>query len=201
MLEIGGSKAAVVNETAPVQRLGLGQGQEMHGLHNGAGVLGTFHIAAGQQMIDELRAVVAALTLIGNPECCQIQAQVVIVIIAAVGGNGIDPGLNFPVLFLGNGQIQHHDPGLGEPLEGAPTGRFLHKAAPEGVIGMLAAEGIHNVQIRDKTDGCVIVFGFGNQLDDPGKQCSGLADYDIDMLFHGLRLLKIFAHRYKNYSI
>ena len=85
LFEIGCGKAAVIDQHSPVQGLCFGQGQEVHGLDNGTGVLGTFHFAAGQEMIDKFRAVIAALALVGNPEGCQIQSQIIVVVRGCLG--------------------------------------------------------------------------------------------------------------------
>lgn len=196
--EIDSGETAVIDEAAAIECLCLGQGEKMHGLHNGTGILGTLYFTAGQQVIDEFGTIVAALMAIGDPKGSQIQSPVVVAIVAAIGGNGIDSGLDLPVLLRGNGYVQNQNPGLGEPFESTPMRRFFHKATPEGIVRMLPSEGVHHIQIRYQTDGGVVIFCFGEQFDDSGKQGSGLTDDDINMLFqwHCL-LLNFCAHTKK----
>lgn len=145
-------------------------------------------MASCQQVFDKFRAVVAVLLMIGDVESRKVQPQIIVVVQPFLGEHGVDPGVDGLVLFVGDGDVQHDDPGLGEPLEGAPAGRFQYETSPEGIVGMQPPEGIHGFQVGGQADGCVVVFSLGHQLQNPGKQRPGLADDDIHMLRHRCHL-------------
>ena len=60
----------------------------------------------------------------------------------------LNSSLDSQVLFFGDGNIQHNDPGVGEALEGAEPGRFCDETGPEGVVRILPTKRVHGTKIR-----------------------------------------------------
>lgn len=66
-------------------------------------------------------------------------------------------------------------------------GGFDDEAAPKGVIGVPAPEGIHPRQILGQTEGGMVVLRAGDTLQNTGQHRTRLCDDDKNLLVHSVQ--------------
>ena len=156
---------------------GVGQLQEVDGLDDtGAQLTGSAHLRVQQHILHKFRAVVAVRPFPENAEKRQQQPQQVIGKLLPPRPHGLQRRFQRGVPLLGDLHRENDGGGIGETAERPRVGGFDDEAAPEGVVGVSAPEGVHLFQIRRQAEGCVVVLRAGDALQDTGQNRTRLAD-------------------------
>ena len=122
-----------------------------------------------------------AVLLPADLKTAQKQAEIIVMVIPPVGIHILylcgQSGMGGSV----NRKGKNQNLGIGKPLEGAVIRGLPDKTAPDRVIGMPPAKGVHGTQIGSQAEGGVVILLPGEELDEPGQEGAGLADNDVDV--------------------
>ena len=171
----------IVSQPSGVQP-GVGQLQEVDGLDDtGAQLTRAAHLCVQQHSLHKFRAVVAVRPLPEDVEIRQEQAAQIIGKLLPPRPHGLQRRLQRRVTLLGDLHRKDDGGGVGEAAERSRVGGFDDKAAPEGVVGVSAPEGIHPRQILGQTEGGVVVLRAGDALQNTGQHRTRLCDDDKNL--------------------
>ena len=134
------------------------------------------HLRVQQHILHKFRAVVAVRPFPENAEKRQQQPQQVVGKLLPPRPHGLQRRFQRGVPLLGDLHRENDGGSIGETAERPRVGGFDDEAAPEGVVGVSAPEGVHLFQIRRQAEGCVVVLRAGDALQDTGQNRTRLAD-------------------------
>ena len=162
---------------------GVGQLQKVDGLDDtGAQLTRAAHLRVQQHILHKFRAVVAVRPLPEDVEIRQEQTAQIIGKLLPPRPHGLQRRLQRRVPLLGDLHRKDDGGGVGEAAERPRVGGFDDEAAPKGVIGVPAPEGIHPRQILGQTEGGVVVLRAGDPLQNTGQHRTRLCDDDKNLL-------------------
>ena len=155
----------------------------MDGLDDtGAQLTRAAHLCVQQHSLHKFRAVVAVRPLPEDVEIRQEQAAQIIGKLLPPRPHGLQRRLQRRVSLLGDLHSKDDGGGIGEAAERPRVGGFDDEAAPKGVIGVPAPEGIHPRQVLGQAEGGVVVLRAGDPLQNTGQHRTRLCDDDKNLL-------------------